>query len=128
MEPVLTMNVFNDEIAVLACPIMSGNLFGLLDPYVFSWVLFDSQGFVRPIDSLLYSNNNRTLTMFINDTTRSNQYRCSLRLRRCDISRTGGVPRCPVQTYEGPRIQFEVFGKLFQITTNVAIYTIIAIC
>lgn len=104
------MDVFNGANAVLECPIMQGNLYNHLDPYEFRWQLL-SGGFISRVDDGL-SNNNRDLTIFVDETTRSNQYQCVLVLSRCGItvSRRAG---CPVLTYEGPFIQLEVFGKFF---------------
>jgi hypothetical protein len=83
-----------------------------LDPYTFSWQLFNAQNFSIPVPfSPQYSNNNRTLRVFVDDATRSNEYRCMLQLRRCDINRASGVPRCQAMSYFGPRTGFEVFGK-----------------
>lgn len=114
-EQDLTVNVFNDEPAILTCPIPLGNLYNHLDPYTFFWEEAPEHAVLIPLHPSLvpqrYSNNNRSLTVFVNDTTRSNSYRCGLRLRRCDIISTDSIPYCPEMTYFGPITRLRVFGK-----------------
>lgn len=115
MEQNQTVNVFNDESTTLTCPIPLGNLYNHLDPYTFSWEVSYEHAIPIPLNPSLasqhYSNNNRSFTVFVNDTTRLNSYRCFLRLRRCDISVSNGSPRCPEMMYFGPLTHFKVFGK-----------------
>jgi hypothetical protein len=83
-----------------------------LKPYTFSWQLFNAQNLSIPVPfSSQYSNDNRTLSVRVNDTTRSNEYQCVLQLSRCDILKSNGDPQCPATQYFGPRTGFEVFGK-----------------
>ena len=95
----------------LTCAIPIGALADHLDPYTFSWE-YNQLGFSIPVDPSQYSNNNRTLTIFVNDSTRDNVYRCVLRLRRCNIIRSRDNSfRCPVMTYMGDPTRFVVHGK-----------------
>ena len=108
------VNVFADVATELTCAIPRGELADHLDPYTFSWESLNQQGFsipVPPSPSSQYSNNNRTLTIFVNDSTRDSQYHCVLRLKRCDITRSDGSFRCPVMTYMGDPTRFVVHGK-----------------
>ena len=109
------MNVFADVATELTCAIPIGALADHLDPYTFSWEVLNQQGFALPVSpspSSQYSNNNRTLTIFVTESTRDNVYRCVLRLRRCDIIRTRDNSfRCPVMTYMGDTTRFVVHGK-----------------
>ena len=104
------------------CPIKLGNLYGHLDDYSISWVIINRQGFAIPVDFSLLdfhyssSSNNRRLTFTVDYSSISNEYRCKLELRRCDILRSNAYylrsngPRCSVQSYFGPRTQ--IFGKI----------------
>ena len=108
------MNVFTDVATELFCPIPIGALADHLDPYTFSWESLNQQGFTVPVrssPSSQYSDNNRTLTVFVNERTRDNMYRCVLRLRRCDIIRSDGSPRCLAMVYRGNLTRFAVLGK-----------------
>ena len=105
------VNVFADVATELTCAIPRGELADHLDPYTFSWESFNQQGFALPVPpspSSQYSNNNRTLTIFV---TRDSQYLCTLRLKRCDITRSDGSFRCPVMFYRGGLTRFVVHGK-----------------
>ena len=109
------------------CPIKLGNLYGHLDDYSISWEIINRQGFIIPVNLSLpdfhysSSSDNRRLTFTVDESAISNQYRCKLELRRCDILRSNG-PRCSVQSYFGPHTQ--IFGKIqckgeqFTIQTN----------
>ena len=105
-----TMNVFDGVPAELNCAIPLGALADHLHPYTVSWNSLNAQGFSIPVNPSQYSNNNRTLTILVNDNS-ANFYRCVLRLRRCDITRSNGSPRCPAQIYFGNLTRIAVFGK-----------------
>ena len=110
-DDLATISVFNGVPTELTCPIPLGELADHLDPYTFSWEAVNQEGFSVPVAPSQYSNNNRTLTIFVNDTTHDGMYHCVLRLRRCDITRSNGSSRCPVLTFSGSRTQFQVFGN-----------------
>ena len=101
------MNVVDGEYVELTCPFQLGALADYLDPYTLVWQVLDSRGFELSI----ISNDNRLLMVLVDGTTRTNMYRCVLRLKRCDITTQNGSPRCPQSRYFGPTIQFQVIGK-----------------
>lgn len=101
------------------CPIKLGNLHAHLDPYTISWEFINQQGFNVPVNftgSDSFSNDNRSLTIVLDDVTVSNEYRCVLQLRRCDIRRSGRIFRCNTQSYFGPRTR--IFGKKIESTAR----------
>ena len=110
----ITVDVFDGGTTELTCPFPLGALAKHLDPYTFSWETINIQGFsipVLPSPSSQYSNNNRTLTILVDGSTRDSFYHCVLLLRRCDITRSDGSLRCPAMTYGGPLNRFAVLGK-----------------
>ena len=113
-EDETTVHVFADVATELTCAILRGALADHLDPYTFSWESLNQQNFIVPVTpspSSQYSNNNRTLTIFVDDSTRDSMYRCVLKLRRCNITRSDGSPRCQTMTYQGGLTRFAVLGK-----------------
>ena len=106
-DETVNKSVFDGAPTELTCPISLGALANHLDPYTFSWESLNPGEDLVPVNA----NNNRTLTIFVDENTSVNVYRCVLHLRRCDITRTNGSPRCPTVRYFGYRTQFEVFGK-----------------
>lgn len=99
----VNVSVFKNEEVTLRCPIPLGNLYRELDPYELSWVIVGTPP--EPVDSSQYSDSNRNLKVWVNDTTCSNLYACMLRLRRCNVP-----GRCVDEMlYSGPTTSFDVF-------------------
>ena len=106
--------MFDDERTELTCPFPLGALVDHLDSYTFSWESLNAGMNLVPVNvstTSQYSNNNRTLRIFVDEITSVNMYRCVLHLRRCDMTRSNGSSRCQAVRYFGDYTQFEVLGN-----------------
>ena len=105
----MTIPVFNNEEVTLTCPIELGNLHQRIMPYELSWDVRINNNPPEQVENSI--DEGRRLRVYVDDATRSNEYHCNLRLRRCCELQEMGCGSCDVMVYDGPIFRFDVFGK-----------------
>ena len=104
--------MFNNEEVNLTCPIELGNLCHHLVPCELSWDVRINNNLPEPVENSTYVDEGRKLRVYVDDTTRSNVYRCKLRLRRCrEFLQENASRKCDIMVHNGPILRLEVLGK-----------------
>ena len=113
----ITIKVSPSEEAMLVCPIPMSAVRHLLPVYQISWK--QVQTFPIPIngeqlpDGVRLSSDNATLYVTIDNITVTRMYRCSLNMRRCNISATQIGDPCREITVTGPSMGFNEHGEIY---------------
>ena len=94
----MTVNKFREEseVVILECPVVLGSLYGLLDPYEIVW---QDEG--KGIDFLDNSYNRSPDNQFLmipSSISTPREYKCFLRLRRCNNNRCTSIHESAANT------------------------------